>query len=86
MESLTSNHVQNFLNNIMVGVNRHPWLLSGNKIQSQNPILLNYHSIWLLSIRHFLQILLLIFHARDEVQKIEYRPNCLPLGTQFKLH
>ena len=36
MENPTSNHVENFLNNIMVGENRHPWLLSKNKIQLQN--------------------------------------------------
>ena len=40
MENLTSNHVENFLNNVMVGMNRHPWLLSGNKIQLQNSIAL----------------------------------------------
>ena len=40
MENLTSNHIENFLNNIMAGVNRHPWLLSRNKIQLQNSIAL----------------------------------------------
>ena len=40
MGNLTSNHIQNFLNNIMVGVNRHPWLQSRNKIQLQNSIAL----------------------------------------------
>ena len=40
MENLTSNHVENFLNNIMVGVNRHLWLLSRNKMQLQNSIVL----------------------------------------------
>ena len=46
--------------------------------------LLKNQSIWLLSIRHFRQVLLLIFHTRDEVQKFEYRPNYLSLGTPFK--
>ena len=41
MENLTSNHLENFLNNIMVGVNRHQWLLSRNKIQLQNSIALS---------------------------------------------
>ena len=40
MENLTSNHIENFLNNTMVGVNRHPWLLSRNKTQLQNSIAL----------------------------------------------
>ena len=40
MENLTSNHIENFLNNIMVGLNRHPWLFSRNKIQLQNSIAL----------------------------------------------
>ena len=40
MENLTSNHIENFLNNIMVGVNRHPWLFCRNKIQLQNSIAL----------------------------------------------
>ena len=40
MENLTSNHVENFPNSIMVGVNRHPLLLSRNKIQLQNSIAL----------------------------------------------
>ena len=38
MENLTSNHVENFLNSIMVGVNRHPWLLSRNKIYLENSV------------------------------------------------
>ena len=38
MNNLMSNHVENFLNNIKVGVNRHPWLLSRNKMQLQNSI------------------------------------------------
>ena len=41
MENLTSNQVENFLNNIMVGVNRHLWLLARNKIQLQNSIALS---------------------------------------------
>ena len=41
MENLTSDHVENFLNNIMVGVNRHPWLLSRNKMRLQNSIALS---------------------------------------------
>ena len=40
MENLAANHIENSLNNIMVGVNRHPWLLSRNKIQLQNSIAL----------------------------------------------
>ena len=40
MENLTAHHIENSLNNIMVGVNRHPWLLSRNKIQLQNSIAL----------------------------------------------
>ena len=40
MENLTSNHIENFLNNIMVGVNKHPWLLSRNKIKLQSSIAL----------------------------------------------
>ena len=42
MENLTLNHVENFLNNIMVGVNRQPWLLSRNKMQLQNSIALSF--------------------------------------------
>ena len=38
MEDLTSTHVENFLDNIMLGVNRHPLLISRNKIQLQNSI------------------------------------------------
>ena len=34
-------HVGNFLNNTVVGVNRHPWLLSRNKIKLQNSIALS---------------------------------------------
>ena len=41
MENLTSNHVENFFNNIIVGVNRHPWLLSRNKMQLHNSIALS---------------------------------------------
>ena len=41
MENLTSNHRENFVSNIMVGVHRHPWLLSRNKIQLQNSIALS---------------------------------------------
>ena len=41
MVNLTSNHVENFLNNIMVDVNKHPRLLSRNKIQLQNSIALS---------------------------------------------
>ena len=40
MEDLTSTHVENFLDNIMLGVNRHPLLISRNKIQLQNSIAL----------------------------------------------
>ena len=40
MENLTSNHIENFLNNIIAGMNRHPWLLSRNKIRLQNSIAL----------------------------------------------
>ena len=40
MVNLTSHHVENFLNNIMVGVNKHPRLLSRNKVQLQNSIAL----------------------------------------------
>ena len=38
--NLMSSHVENFLYNIMVGVNRHLWLLSRSKIQLQNSIAL----------------------------------------------
>ena len=41
MENMASNHVEKFLNNIVVGVNRHPWLLSINKIELQNSIALS---------------------------------------------
>ena len=43
MEDLTSNYVENFLNNIMFGLNRHPWLLSRNKKQLQNLIALSLY-------------------------------------------
>ena len=84
MENLTSNHVETFLNNIMVGVNRHPCLLSRIKIQLQNSIALSAKLS--INMAFVLQILLLIFHTRDEVQKFEYTPNHLSLGTPFKLH
>ena len=69
----------------MIGVNRHPWLLSRNKTQLRNSIAVSAK----LSInmaydyRHLLQILLLIFHTRDEVKKIEYARLSL-LGNSFQ--
>ena len=64
----------------MIGVNRHPWLLSRNKTQLRNSIAVSAK----LSVnmaydyRHLLQILLLIFHTRDEVKKFEYGQTISP--------
>ena len=73
MENLTSNHVENFLNNIMVGAHRHLRLLSRNKIQLQNSIALPAQlSINMAFVHPTLSSdILLILHTRDEVQKFE---------------